>query len=80
MEEAHLLNLFAGCLNPSHIKASEDALNIAKRSPTFAQSLLTLLSKGIQDQQILTMAVTCYLRFLEEYYGNPKESLPEATC
>jgi len=79
MEEAQLLNLFAGCLDPNRIKASEEALNHIKRSPTFVQSLLTLLSKSIQDQQILIMAVSCYRKFLEEYYGNPKEPLPEAT-
>ena len=77
MEEAQLLNLFAGCLDPSRIKASEEALNQARRSPTFVQSLLTLLSKGIQDQQVLLMAVAYYRKFLEEFYNNPKEPLPE---
>lgn len=78
MEEAQLLNLLTGCLDPVRIKASEEALNLAKRSPTFVQSLLTLLSKGFQDQQTLIMAMSCYRKFLEEYYGNPQQPLPEA--
>jgi len=43
------------------------------------QSLLTLLSKGIHDQQILIMAVSCYRKFLQDFYGNPNEPLPEQT-
>lgn len=73
-----MLNLLSGCLDHSRIKASEEALKLAANSPTFAQALLTLLSKGIQDQQVLLMAVSCYRNYIGDRYNNPKEPLPES--
>jgi hypothetical protein len=41
------------------------------------QTLLTFLSKGVQDPQLLTMALSTYSNFLESRITNPHNPLPD---
>jgi hypothetical protein len=64
MEEQKLVSLLEGCLDPVRVKASEEGLASLKRSPTFVQSLLTMMSKGFPNEQALIMALSVYRKFL----------------
>jgi orotate phosphoribosyltransferase len=65
MEEQKMMSLLEGCLDAARVKASEEALASLKRSPTFVQSLLIMMSKGFSNEQALIMALSIYRKFLE---------------
>jgi hypothetical protein len=64
------------CLNHTTVQIASAKLIELSKSPTFIESLLTLIYQGINDEPVLILALTTYKNFLNEFYNHATTPMP----
>ena len=76
-QQQQISQTLIACLNHITVNAATVKLLELSKSQTFIESLLTLVFQGINDEQVLIMALTTYKNFLKEYYNHATTPITE---